>query len=469
MPRTPTYGPRDPDAVLRAATDEPRALLRDVLGADLEAAVRREADGRDAARCRQQVARSVQGCHATLLRELDACKRRGLARKNAPFDDAADLASCFGADPKGMIAKRCDRRIEKRPGRFILDPLRRALETRCVARGVDLGEILPACAAATVEEAHACLERAARCRACLAVEASDALDDGVANASCASPLGSLACTLDDETGFFFESSAGFLGGGLAGTLEVACGTPDAASGTAPCTCGLAALSPVEVPGRGWACASPVDGCPAGTIDCDGGTSLDLAISADHDVGTCTGNASCAAQCATSCAASGADVWDSGCEGFCEGGASDGGACAGDAQCPGGRCNGVAGGGHGNVCQCQRIELTSGGSGPGGLRCNLGLRLRVEAALPCDGADVLLDLGDRCLPLTTESAQASLVDQDHVPGRQLPNGSDVIAGQALGCDALHAGSASGLVLVSAANAFDVPLAGDVYVLFALGCE
>ncbi len=433
MPRTPTYGPRDPDAVLRAATDEPRALLRDVLGADLEAAVRREADGRDAARCRQQVARSVQGCHATLLRELDACKRRGLARKNAPFDDAADLASCFGADPKGMIAKRCDRRIEKRPGRFILDPLRRALETRCVARGVDLGEILPACAAATVEEAHACLERAARCRACLAVEASDALDDGVANASCASPLGSLACTLDDETGFFFESSAGFLGGGLAGTLEVACGTPDAASGTAPCTCGLAALSPVEVPGRGWACASPVDGCPAGTIDCDGGTSLDLAISADHDVGTCTGNASCAAQCATSCAASGADVWDSGCEGFCEGGASDGGACAGDAQCPGGRCNGVAGGGHGNVCQCQRIELTSGGSGPGGLRCNLGLRLRVEAALPCDGADVLLDLGDRCLPLTTESAQASLVDQDHVPGRQLPNGSDVIAGQALGCE------------------------------------
>ncbi|MEW6269738.1 MAG: hypothetical protein AB1689_10635, partial [Thermodesulfobacteriota bacterium] len=76
---------------------------------------------------------------------------------------------------------------------------------------------------------------------------------------------------------------------------------------------------------------------------------------------------------------------------------------------------------------------------------------------------------RCLPVTTEGASASLADQDHVAGRMLPGGSDEIGGQALACEVLRTAGASGVVLVSAANAFDVPLAGDVYLLLALGCE
>jgi hypothetical protein len=297
----------------------------------------------------------------------------------------------------------------------------------------------------------------------------DALDDGAANGSCGEALGTFACELDPDSSFFFESNAGFLGGSLAGSLEIGCGALDPASGTAACACRVGDAAPVEVPGRGWACVEPVDSCPPGTIDCDGGSALGFGIAADHDVGACDGNAACAAQCGAWCSARGAQVWDSGCEGFCEGGTSDAASCTSDAQCPGGRCNGIVGGAHGNVCQCQCIELDEGTSPPGGLRCNLGLRLRVEAALPCDATDVLLDIGERCLPLTTESARASLTDQDHVPGRELPSGSDVLGGRALSCDVLQDAGTPGLILASAANAFDVPLAGDVYLLLGLGCE
>ncbi|MEW6270233.1 MAG: hypothetical protein AB1689_13160 [Thermodesulfobacteriota bacterium] len=476
VPRKPPWGVTDATTVRGAGVDGPRALLHDVLGPDLDIGVLREAAGKDAARCQQQVAKELRGCHATLLREFNRCKKSGLASKAAPFDDGSDLAACFGADPKGTIAKRCDLRVERRPGRFDLDPLRKALGTRGIDRGVDLVRALPACAAGDVEGAHACLERAARCRSCLALDAADALgldcdplDDGAANGSCGAALGTFACEIDPESGFLFESGAGFLGGTLAGAIEIGCGAVEPTSGAAPCACRLTGAAPVEVPGRGWACITPVDACAAGTIDCDGGAALDFAISADHDVGVCSGNADCAAQCGASCAASGAQLWDSGCEGFCEGGAADGGACASDAQCPGGRCNGVEGGAHGTVCQCQCIALDRGTSAPGGLRCELGMRLRVEAALPCDGADVLLDVGERCLPVTTAGASASLADQDHVAGRMLPGGSDEIGGQALACEVLRTAGASGVVLVSAANAFDVPLAGDVYLLLALGCE
>ena len=229
------------------------------------------------------------------------------------------------------------------------------------------------------------------------------------------------------------------------------------------------VEPVETLGGLWACVSPVAGCAAGSIACSGGPSRDAAIAADHDVGACSGHADCAAQCAAHCAAAGAGVWDSGCEGFCDGGGSDGAACTADAECPGGRCNGVPGGAHGNVCQCQCLDLEGAPSTPGGLRCDLGARIRIEAALPCDGADVVVDTGERCLPLTTETAQATLVDRDHVAGEMLPSGSDVLGGVPLSCDALRADGSAGLVLVSAANAFDVPLAGDVYLIFGLGCD
>jgi hypothetical protein len=475
LPKLPPYGVTDAAAV-NAAADGAYALFHDVFGIDLDLAAIAADDDARGALCQQLVAKEVRACHAATLREFNLCKKLGLADDDAPFDSAADLAACFGVDPKGKVAKRCDLRDEVRPGTFKVDALRKQLGKKCAAKGVDLARAFPGCAASDAEATHRCLKRAIDCRACLAIDRADGLavdcdlaDDGLANASCAPPIGDHACTFASEAGFLFESRAGFLGGELAGRVGLHCGSVDGTTGSAPCRCDLEAAAPVEVPGVGWTCIEPVAGCPSGETSCTGATSLDFLLSADHDVGACTGNGDCAAACATTCGAAGAEVWDSGCEGFCEGGASDGASCSGDADCAGGRCNGVAGGAHGDVCQCQCIDLVGEPSLPGGLRCRLGARLRIEAALPCDGADVVLDLGDRCFPLTTETARATLVDQDHVPGRMLPPGVDVIGGQPLACETLQRDGPEGMFLVSAVNAFDVPQAGDVYLLLALACE
>lgn len=475
LPKLPPYGATDADTVNAAAAGA-YDLFHDVLGIDLDrATIDAEADAAGAA-CQRLVAKELRACQAATLREFNRCKKLGLAADDAPFDSAADLASCFGADPKGKIAKRCDLRDEIAPGRFEVDALRKQLAKKCVAKGVDLARAFPGCGSGDAEDTHACLARAVDCRACLALDRADGLgldcdlvDDGLANASCAPPIGGHACAFDSESGFFFESRAGFLGGGLAGRVQIDCGSVDAATGSAPCRCELEDVAPVEVPGVGWTCLSAVAGCASGETSCTGATSLDFLLSADHDVGACTGNEACAAQCAAVCGASEAEVWDSGCEGFCEGGAADGASCASDAACGGGRCNGVAGGAHGNVCQCQCIDRIGAPSTPGGLRCEIGTRIRIESALPCDGADVLLDLGDRCLPITTETAQATLVDRDHVAGAMLPSGIDILGGSPVTCETLQSQGAAGTVFISAANAFDVPRAGDVYLIFGLGCE
>jgi hypothetical protein len=460
-PKRPPYGVTDAAGASAAGTALAADLARDLLGADLDLGVLLESAGKDAARCQQLAAREANACAAARLREYGRCVKAGLKSAAAPFDDAADLAACFGADPKGAVAKRCGTTAAAR------------LTKRCTAKGVDLAQALPACGATDAAGAAACTDRAAACRACRAVEEAgglaidcDAADDGAANGSCAEPLGTLACPLDPESSFFLESDGIFFGDVLSGALEIACGAPDSATGTAPCACAIDTIAPVETAGGFWACVSPVAGCAAGTLACDGGPSLDARIDADHDIGTCSGPADCAAQCATHCGAAGAAVWGSGCEGFCDGGSADGAACATEGDCPGGTCTGVPS--HGNVCQCQCLEHDGVPSRPGGLRCELGARIRIEAALPCDGADVLADTGDRCLPLTTEGAQATLTGRDHEAGETLPAGVDVFEGAPVSCDALRAGGPEGMLLVSAANAFDVALAGDVYLVFALEC-
>jgi hypothetical protein len=343
---------------------------------------------------------------------------------------------------------------------------------------VRLAEALPGCAQNDAEAAHACLDRAVECRACLAVNQADGLardcdlfDDGQDNTSCPPLLvGAHTCTLDEEqSGFLFDSAAGFLLGSLAGSLRLSCANADPATGEGSCSCAIEEIAPVAVPGTGWACIAPVDGCSRGTIACNGGRSLDYALVADHVIGTCTGNQDCATQCAALCDASSARVFDSGCEGFCEGGARDSLACTGDGQCSGGSCNGAASNAHGNVCQCQCIEDDGEESREGGLRCDLGVGIRIERNLPCDGADVLMDLGSRCVPFTTEESFAILHDQDAEPGADLPAGGENLFGEPVACSTFAAGGPAGLVLGSVVNTFDVARVGDVHMLLALVCE
>jgi hypothetical protein len=224
-----------------------------------------------------------------------------------------------------------------------------------------------------------------------------------------------------------------------------------------------------VPGLGVACARSVGGCPTGEISCNGGGLYGGSVAATHNIGACTGNADCAAQCAATCAALPAAALDSGCEGFCRDGASPDAACTADASCPGGSCNGLDGNPHGNICQCECIDRGTETSPPGGLQCHLGLEVDVEAAAPCGDGDVLFRVGPRCIELTTETVTATIVDGNGMAGVEIPDGRETNGGIALACNQLAAGGASGMFLVSAVNALDVEIAGDIAFIFLLGCS
>lgn len=472
----PPYGATNAAVVNGAASDQAYGLAHDVFGPDLDVAVASFAEDKARSVCQSAVAKSVSLCRQMIGVEFDKCSKAGLKHKTTPIASTADLEACLGADPKGKIAGKCDLRAEVKPGKFKLDGIRKALAKKCVGKGVDLPAAFPGCGRADAERVHECMRAQIRCRACLAVNAADDLgvdcdvfDDGNTNGSCPPfALGRHSCTLDDASHFLFDSGAGFAIGALDGTLNVACGNVDPATGETSCTCGIENVAPVEVFGVGWACITPAAGCAPGRISCSGGPSLDFTIEADHDIGACSGHGDCATQCQFHCASAGGVVRDSGCEGYCDGGSTGGLACTADADCLGGACRGEPA--HGNVCQCQCIDtgpaLGGGPSRPGGTRCDVGVAIRVEAALPCDGADVLVSLPRTCVPFTTETAQAVLHDQDTVPGTTL--GGDILTGIPLGCSTLEANS-SGLVLVSGITAFDASGAGDVHLAFDLGCE
>jgi hypothetical protein len=160
----------------------------------------------------------------------------------------------------------------------------------------------------------------------------------------------------------------------------------------------------------------LDGCPTAP------TGIGIDLVAQRAIGVCDGNEDCDTQCAAYCAADGKvpTAQGFGCEGFCDGGDRDGQACVCDTagvgtgicvdpeqpDCPGGSCNGPDGVGLGNICECQCIDSAVGElSPPGGMQCNLGSSLIVErpAGIACDGEDILITVGTRCIPMTTARA------------------------------------------------------------------
>lgn len=506
-PKRPAFGVAAPAAAAPAVAAKEAALVAAVLGPDLDAALVPIADDKAASKCQRAVLKAVTGCEDAWLGAFNACAAAGFKHRTAPIGDAAALAACIGADPKGTRARACGA-----PGGG--GKLGTTLAKKC--RGVALAAAFPGCAVADPAPLHACLATAVACRACRALVESvtlardcDALDDGLANASCPGPLGPSptpsptppapatatatptptptptrtatptpaatplvigpqTCTLsaDDSTIAVFTHEF-FLFRALGGTVELDCGAIDPASGRGVCTCRVVELDPVEVTGIGWACLRPAAGCPAGTIDCDGGAALDLMTTAHHTLGACDGNASCAAACASACAAAGAEMLTSGCEGFCAGGANDGAACAGDLLCPHGICTGPDFGPHGNVCQCQCLAR-GGAPAPGaGLACNLGVDVAVESALPCGDGDVVLEIGPRCVAFTTGATDTVIRDADNVPDREVRPDS-AFYGIPRGCDALATSGPGALTLAATAGFLDAPVVGDMAFTFIMTC-
>jgi hypothetical protein len=256
-----------------------------------------------------------------------------------------------------------------------------------------------------------------------------------------------------------------------GAIDIECGIVDPNTGKASCECGLQSIDPITVPGIGFVCLSPGDPntpCDLGEIDCDGGNGLDVDLESDHNIGACTSNAGCETQCSGHCAGLSKAVFDSGCEGFCEGGTNDTLACTTDAGCPGGSCPGPDGLQHGNICGCSCIDVGGTPSQAGGLQCNLGVSIVIETGAPCDQTDTLIVVGTQCIPMTTETAAASMSNANDVSGTPLPAGGSLSSGIAAICNDLASSTATGIELVGAVNFFDSTI-GDLAVTLRFTCE
>jgi hypothetical protein len=174
----PDFGYAGATAANAAVVGELLRLGGDVFGDDLGAAVLARDVDAAGARCQAALANDVMRLAARIVAEFVACKARGV--RLGQIASASDLAGrCLGAvdaDDSGRIGKSVDRLIEsfiKRCGRLD-DPM-------APFPGSCRGE----------PEFPACVRERARCRSCLALDATDALgvdcdefDDGERDGSC---------------------------------------------------------------------------------------------------------------------------------------------------------------------------------------------------------------------------------------------------------------------------------------------
>ncbi len=260
-----------------------------------------------------------------------------------------------------------------------------------------------------------------------------------------------------------------------GAIEIDCGSVGP-NGKAACTCEVQApgFAGLNIAGLFFACVKPAIAgvCPTGEIDCNGGNVLGLNIAGTRNIGSCTSQATCLTACATHCGGA-ANVFDSGCEGFCTDGAMS--ACTTDAGCGGlsqGSCDGPDGVGLGNICDCTCLDSAVGAaSAAGTLQCQLAFNLTVEPnpgnGTICDGADVSINVGDTCAPLSTQSAM-SVINNGNNGGTQFPPGGASLVGAPADCTMLAAGNTSAITLQGAAI-FYASTIGDLNSLLTVDCQ
>jgi hypothetical protein len=245
-------------------------------------------------------------------------------------------------------------------------------------------------------------------------------------------------------------------------------------------CDIETFNPIFIIGIGFVCVAPASGCDPGVRNCTGepgsGAPLGIEVRSDGNIGACSANTTCSTSCDTFCPTLGAGFaqLSSGCTGYCSGETPADTACTSDAQCGmampmNGACNGPdnLAEDRKNICQCTCIKADAfGGSDAGDLQCNLGADLTVEMASPCNGTDLLIDVGQACIPVTTQRAKGRIDDGNFVPGSTVPGptpGPDANdrSGVPLSCAQLDTSTTTGLEGVGAVNFFGSTI-GDLSV-------
>jgi hypothetical protein len=170
VPNFPLFAAAEHAQVSAAGVGEEIRILRWLFGNDLDAVLQTADEGR----CQAAVVKQAQKCEAAKLKEWNARKKAG--RKAGIFTGDADVEACFGADPKGKVAKTCDQK------------LRDVIARKCPA---DVTALFVSVAAGPVDNLVTITNVTLDCQHCRMLNRADALaldcellDDGAANGTC---------------------------------------------------------------------------------------------------------------------------------------------------------------------------------------------------------------------------------------------------------------------------------------------
>jgi pimeloyl-ACP methyl ester carboxylesterase len=191
------------------------ALLTDLFGSDLDAAILDCAIDDAGCQCQQAVSKRYQKILEAKLREFRKCKKNALKAGKEPFllgaMSAADLEKCVD-DPAtaGSIADDIKGKIDKRVAQLGGD-----IAKKCT--GVDTQLAFPGvCAGLTGNALRDCIDVQVECRVCLMLNVMDnldvdcdAFDDGEGNGSCVVAI--VAETADIPSAAAAPNTPGTLG------------------------------------------------------------------------------------------------------------------------------------------------------------------------------------------------------------------------------------------------------------------
>lgn len=126
----PSFGPADLSGagVVAAAAGQRTAILEELFGHDIEAALATKAGDADAAACQSALARAVDQCWKARVGTYAKCATSGLP---STITSAVALGECRSDDSDGKVAKACVANVQS------------ALDKKC--RGVNLDTRLPGC------------------------------------------------------------------------------------------------------------------------------------------------------------------------------------------------------------------------------------------------------------------------------------------------------------------------------------
>ncbi len=426
--------------------------------------------GKNSAKCLQKATQRPTQAFTALVLAHRACKKNGM-KAGTITDEATLTAACgtFAAiDSGGKAGAKFTKSATD-------------IGAACGATEEPLSQLFSGLDAGcqTGATLAACINNAAKCRACIALNTADGMtmncdtfDDGLANSSCgvaAPPIGTHACNLNTSSSSIVLSTQAFTLPPFAagGSVDISCGSPDG-NGEAACSCTITSFNPVIIPSIGDVCVNPYAGCPSGTLDCNGGAPQNTSVTADHNIGACASDTACNTACNSFCGT--ATQLLHGCEGFCSGGINNDVACTADTQCTGGQCVGAEPPSHVGVCNCACGSDGLGGASPAGsLSCAIGTQIDVE--LPSDG-----DCGDAntivlpgiCGPATTTTASGQIIDVNNNAGVNLPAAPSTSSGASAVCASMQGSTLTGTTIVSKLAFFDSTL-GDILATNTFVCQ